>query len=106
MLLVVALAVLLGLATVFGVLRGRLPSEVSKRDSVRIGGVVGALIAAVPAIPFTFIMVVFSHGDEPRPLAASIVWSVLGAVVIAAGALCGMIIGASVAILKTKTHGE
>jgi len=104
--LVLAIAVVVVLAIVFALLRGGLPNEESKKEPVKVLGVVGAVIAAVPAIPITFIGVVFSHGDDPHPVMDSLLCIVLGVVLVTGGALCGMILGAAIARRKREPHNE
>jgi hypothetical protein len=64
---------------------------------VRVGVIVGALLAAVPAIPISFVGVVFSFGDDPHPANGVFRAIFAGLMIIAAGAVCGGLVGAAVA---------
>lgn len=78
----------------------------SRKVAIRVGAIIGAVVAAVPAIPVAWIGVVFSFGDHPHPIAGVVSALFFGLFILAAGALVGGIIGAIVAGFSKQPPGE
>jgi len=78
----------------------------SSNAAIKVGAVIGAVIAAIPAVPVAWIGVVFSSGDDPHPVSGMIRWVLIGLVIIGGGVLCGGAIGALVARVSSRPPDE
>ena len=78
----------------------------SGTPGVKVGAIVGAVVAAVLAVPIAWIGVVFSFGDDPHPMQGVARFIFIGLMFIAVGAVCGGVIGATVARFTNQSHGE